>query len=234
MNNFLVISGGSRGIGLATISLFLEQGYRVVNLSRKQPPVDGILHLAVDMSTTGWVDTIANQLAEALGEADEVVLVHNAAVLEKDSVRGIDPESFQRVLQLNVVAASQLNAAVLPAMKPGSSILYVNSTLGEQAVAGTCSYVVSKHAQLGLMKCTCQDLFGSGIHTAAICPGFTDTEMLRDHVGNEREILEYFCQQNAYGRLLEPREIADTIWFCSQSPAINGSIIHANLGQKEY
>lgn len=234
MNKFLVISGGSRGIGLATISLFLQQGYQVVNLSRKQPPLEGIHHLGVDMSSIDWVDTVTPQLQALLGDADQVVLVHNAAVLEKDSVREIDAARFQRVLQLNVVAASQLNGALLPQLKPGSSILYVNSTLGEQAVANTCSYVVSKHAQLGLMKTTCQDLFGSGIHTAAICPGFTDTEMLRDHVGNEQEILDYFSQQNAFGRLLEPKEIAETIWFCSQNPAINGSIIHANLGQKQY
>lgn len=234
MNKFLLISGGSRGIGLATISLFLQQGYQVINLSRKQPPVDDVHHFTVDMSSLSWVDAVAEQLAQTLDAADQIVLVHNAAVLEKDSVLEIDPLSFQRVLQLNVIAASQLNTAILPKMKPGSSILYVNSTLGEQAVANTCSYVVSKHAQLGLMKTTCQDLFGSGIHTAAICPGFTDTEMLRDHVGNEQEILDYFSQQNAFGRLLEPGEIADTIWFCSQNPAINGSIIHANLGQKQY
>lgn len=234
MKRFLVISGGSRGIGLATISLFKERGYEVINLSRQQPAVDDIEHVAVDMSAQDWIANAAAQLRESLADADQIALVHNAAVLEKDSVRDIDPAALQRVLQLNVIAASQLNAAVLPLMKAGSSILYVNSTLGEQAVAGTCSYVVSKHAQLGLMKSTCQDLFGSGIHTAAICPGFTDTEMLRAHVGNAQDILDYFSQQNSFGRLLEPREIADTIWFCSQSPAINGAVIHANLGQKEY
>ena len=118
-------------------------------------------------------------------------------------------------------------------MKSGSSILYVSSTLGEKGVANTCSYVSSKHAQIGLMKASCQDLFGSGIHTAAICPGFTDTEMLRDHVGNDAEVLDYFAGLSAFNRLLAPEEIANTLWFCANTPAINGSVIHANLGQLE-
>lgn len=234
MNNYLVISGGSRGIGLATVALFLDRGYKVINLSRHAPPLEGVTHIPADMAALNWVDAVSSVLDEALTDADPIVLVHNAAILEKDSVGEIDAGSFQRVMQLNVIAASQLNQLVLPHMRAGSSILYVNSTLGEQAVANTCSYVVSKHAQLGLMKSTCQDLFGQGIHTAAICPGFTDTEMLRAHVGNDQEVLSYFAGQNAFGRLLEPREIADTLWFCSQTPAINGSVIHANLGQKEY
>lgn len=234
MSHFLVISGGSRGIGLATITSFAGRGYEVVNLSRNPPPVDGITHIGVDMSSAQWNDGVSSQLEKKLADAKTVVLVHNAAILAKDSVVDIGADTLQSVLQLNVIAASQLNQLVLPMMKPGSSILYVNSTLGEQAVANTCSYVVSKHAQLGLMKSTCQDLFGRGIHTAAICPGFTDTEMLRDHVGNDQGVLNHFATQNAFGRLLEPKEIADTLWFCSQHPAINGSVIHANLGQKGY
>lgn len=233
MSKFLVISGGSRGIGLATIELFKAQGYEVINLSRHQPPTAGIHHIPVDMSVTHWLDNIAAQLNQLLDGAEHIVVVHNAAMMLKDSTQVIEAEAFQKVLQLNVVAASQLNAQLLPKMKEGSAILYVNSTLGEKAVTNTCSYVVSKHAQLGLMRTTCQDLFGTGIHTAAICPGFTDTEMLRNHVANDEGVLHYFATQNAFNRLLRPEEMAETIWFCSQNPAINGSVIHANLGQKE-
>ena len=234
MKKYLVISGGSRGIGLATIRLFREQGYHIINLSRKQPPVEAITHLPVDMTGASWIDAVAPALKDKLAGADQITLVHNAALLLKDSVRDITAEAMHTAFQLNVVAASQLNGLLLPMMRAGSSILYVNSTLGEKAVGNTCSYVTTKHAQLGLMKCTCQDLFGSGIHTAAVCPGFTDTEMLRDHVGNDQGILHHFATQNAFGRLLKPEEIAEALWFCSQNPAINGSVIHANLGQQEH
>lgn len=233
MAKYLVITGGSQGIGLATIRRFLEEGYAVVNLSRHQPDVEGIYHLSADLSDINWPNNIGKKLQALVGSADTITLIHNAAFLAKDSVADVDAVDFQRVLQLNVIAASQLNQLILPLMKAGSAILYVSSTLGEKAVANTFSYVTSKHAQTGMMKATCQDLMGKGIHTAAVCPGFTDTEMLRNHVGNDKEVLNYFSSLNAFERLLQPKEIADILWFCAQSPAINGSVIHANLGQLE-
>ena len=98
---------------------------------------------------------------------------------------------------------------------------------------GTCSYVTSKHAQLGLMRSTCQDLFGRGIHTAAVCPGLTDTEMLRNHCNNNETVLKSMAGLSSYNRLVKPEEIAYTLFFCAQNPAINGATIHANLGQRE-
>jgi NAD(P)-dependent dehydrogenase (short-subunit alcohol dehydrogenase family) len=100
-------------------------------------------------------------------------------------------------------------------------------------VANTHAYVVSKHAVIGQMRATCQDLAGSMIHTAAICPGFTETEMLSEHLGANPGIYEQITATIAHGRLAQPSEIADTIWFASQTPVINGAIIDANLGQIE-
>ena len=233
MKKVLVITGGSRGIGLATAKQFAAEGYLVVNLSRQQPAVADIQHLAADLSDITWPEQHGEKLMALVADADQITLIHNAGILTKDTLRDIDAVNFQTVMQLNVIAASQLNQLLLPVMKAGSSILYVSSTLGEKGVANTCSYVSSKHAQIGLMKAGCQDLFGSGIHSAAICPGFTDTEMLRDHVGNDAQVLDYFAGLSAYSRLLQPEEIANTLWFCANTPAINGSVIHANLGQLE-
>ncbi len=230
---YLVISGGSRGIGLATVKAFARQNYRVINLSRSKPSFEGIEHIAVDFADIHWADNCREQLSQTLGDS-QVTLVHNSGALYSDSVEDVSAEQLQRALQINVVAASQLNQLVLPYMEAGSSILYVASTLGEKAVANACSYVTSKHAMIGLMKSTCQDLFGRGIHTAAICPGFTDTEMLRDHIGNDPAVVSDIVKGVSFGRLISPEEIAQTLWFGSQSPAINGAVLHANLGQKEH
>jgi NAD(P)-dependent dehydrogenase (short-subunit alcohol dehydrogenase family) len=116
-------------------------------------------------------------------------------------------------------------------MAPGSAIVYVGSTLAEKAVPGSFSYVTSKHAMVGMMRATCQDLAGSGVHTACICPGFTDTEMLRTHV--PAEAMDAVRAMSAFGRLIEPVEIAETIHWASAHPVINGALIHANLGQVE-
>ena len=118
-------------------------------------------------------------------------------------------------------------------MSEGSAIIYVGSTLSEKAVPGAFSYVTSKHAVVGLMKATCQDLMDRGIHTACVCPGFTDTPMLRNHLNHDETIIEQIKTMNAQNRLIKPTEIASTIYFAATNPVINGAVLHANMGQKE-
>jgi len=233
MNKVLVISGASKGIGRATAALFLEKGYKVVNLSRSKPDLAGLIHINADLADASWVPQHGAQILKQVQGADTVVLIHNAAMMVKDNSETVKPEVMQQVFQLNVIAATQLNQLLLPQMKNGSAILYVASTLAEKAVAGTCSYVTSKHAQLGLMRSTCQDLFGRGVHTAAVCPGLTDTEMLRSHCNNDASILQSMAALASFNRLVKPEEIAYTLFFCAQNPAINGATLHANLGQRE-
>ena len=96
---------------------------------------------------------------------------------------------------------------------------------------GSFSYVTTKHASIGMMRSTCQDLAGKEIHTACICPGFTDMEMLRDHV--PADAMEQIAGMSAYNRLVAPDEIANTLFWASQNPVINGAVLHANLGQVE-
>jgi 3-oxoacyl-[acyl-carrier protein] reductase len=229
----LLITGASKGIGRATAALFLEKGYQVVNLSRSAPALAGITHIPVDLADPQGVPQHAKEISNVIQSSDLVVLVHNAAMMVKDTTETVTPEIFQKVFQLNVIAATQLNQLVIPEMKSGSSILYVASTLAEKAVTNTCSYVSSKHAQLGLMRSTCQDLFGRGIHTAAVCPGLTDTEMLRSHCNHDENILSSMAALSSFNRLVKPEEIAYTLFFCAQNPAINGATLHANLGQRE-
>jgi NAD(P)-dependent dehydrogenase (short-subunit alcohol dehydrogenase family) len=233
MTKTLVITGASKGIGLATAKLFVEQGYNVVNLSRTVCDLAGVSNLKVDLANHGWANEWSEELVSQVGDPDQLVLVHNAAIMTKDSIGDIDPAVLAQVLQLNVVAPAQLNRMLLPKMQTGSAILYVSSTLGTKAVANTHAYVISKHAAIGQMRASCQDLVGSGIHTAAVCPGFTETEMLQAHLGENPELYKEITSTIALGRLVQPAEIADTLWFCSQSPAINGAVIHANLGQVE-
>ena len=82
-----------------------------------------------------------------------------------------------------------------------------------------------------MMRALCQDLAGTGIHTACICPGFTDTEMLRAHVPTDA--IDAVAGMSAFDRLIEPAEIAATLLFAAEHPVVNGAVIHANLGQRE-
>ena len=233
MTKNLIITGGSRGIGLATAELFQGHGYRVINLSRSPAPLENVLNLAVDLGDPDWDRANAAELHSLIPDRQHIVLAHNAGLLREDSALDLDGEALREVLQVNLVAPVQLNRLVLPLMEPGSSILYVGSTLSVKAVANTCSYSTSKHALAGLMRATCQDLAGSGIHTACVCPGFTETDMLRELAGHDAAVLESLTQNVTMGRLIDPAEIAETLYFCARQPVMNGAIVQANLGQIE-
>lgn len=227
----VLVTGASAGIGLHTAQRYVDEGYRVVNLSRRPCPVDAVDHIPCDLSVPDFLETVGERLRPALADAERIVLIHNASRLVNDSAAQTPSESLRTTLEINLVAPNSLNGFAIPFMKPGSSILYVGSTLAEKAVPNSFSYVLSKHALIGMMRATCQDLAGQGIHTACICPGFTDTEMLRTHV--PADAMDSVRGMSAYNRLIEPDEIAQTLFWASQNPVINGAVIHANLGQVE-
>jgi 3-oxoacyl-[acyl-carrier protein] reductase len=228
-----IITGASVGIGAATARDFLEEGFAVFCLARRQCPVQGVSSIACDLASDASIDSASEKLENGLAGCTEVALVHNASQMRKDSVDDCSSESLSQVMSTNVIAINSLNQRLLPLMPESSSVLYVGSTLSEKAVPNSFSYVVSKHAQLGMMRATCQDLMGRGIHTAMICPGFTDTEMLRTHLGNDPEVEAAVAGMNSFNRLIEPEEIAELIRWAHHNPVINGAVLHANLGQKE-
>ena len=227
----VVISGASKGIGKATAAGFIKTGHLVFNLSRTPADLANIKNIQIDLAGPNAVQEVGS-FADSL-KPGILHLVHNAARLTSETVRSDDIDNFRSVININVIAPQILNAALLPKMNAGSSIVYVGSTLSEKAVPNSYSYVVTKHAMIGMMRATCQDLAGSGIHTACVCPGFTNTEMLRAHVGDSQEVLNSIAAGSTFGRLVEPEEIARTICFAADNPVINGAIIHANLGQLE-
>ncbi len=227
----LLITGASAGIGLHTAETFVNAGYQVINLSRRRCPLEQVTHINCDLAEPGFIEAISGQLSSMLGGAEEIVLIHNAAKLTNDSSIETPSNQLREVLEINVVAPNTLNYFVIPYMQPGSSVLYVGSTLSEKAVPGSFTYVTTKHAMVGMMRATCQDLAGRQVHTACICPGFTDTEMLRQHV--PEDVMPAIAGMSAYDRLVSPDEIANTLYWASQNPVINGAVIHANLGQVE-
>jgi 3-oxoacyl-[acyl-carrier protein] reductase len=228
----LIITGASKGIGFETAKLFADDGYRVINISRTVAADSRIENHSIDLSGPD-AETITRTLLDDILEDGVLSLVHNAARLINDSAADYITADFRSMLDINVVAPHILNQILIPKMQPGSSITYIGSTLSEKAVANSYSYVVSKHAVVGMMRSTCQDLQGKQIHTACVCPGFTDTEMLRTHVGEDQEILDSIASGSTFGRLVQPEEVAETIKFAATHPVINGTIIHANLGQIE-
>lgn len=229
----LIITGASSGIGRAIATDFLLQGSVVVNLSRRPCPERGVENLFCDLSEPDVPEQVRAALGTWLADAERICLVHNASIMRRDRIDALPSAELRSVLELNLVAANGLNQIVLPHMGAGSSIIYIGSTLAEKAVPGVASYVIAKHALAGMMRATCQDLAGRGIHTCMICPGFTDTEQIRAMIGGDPDTLAAIAGMSTFDRLIEPGEIADAVAFAARSPVLNGALIHANLGQRE-
>ena len=155
-----IITGASVGIGSATAQAFLDAGFKVFNLARRKCPITEVTSLPCDLASEAAIARAADALQKSLEGCSEVALVHNASQMRKDSATDCSSDSLRQVMETNVIAINSLNQRLLPLMSEHSSVLYVGSTLAEKAVSSSFSYVVSKHAQLGMMRATCQDLHG--------------------------------------------------------------------------
>ncbi len=227
----LIITGASRGIGRATCERFQQDQWQIYNLSRTPSSMAGVHNLAVDLEQ---IETLATACAPHLStwkRASRLCIIHNAAGFQADTVETMAQAIMHTLFQINICAAVALNQLVLPFAPRGSSILYVGSTLSEQGSSGAATYITLKHAVVGLMRATCQDLAGRGVHTACICPGFTDTEMLQSRLGPDPSVRANIGARMSGGRLIAPAEIAEFFFFAACNPAIDGAVVHANLGQ---
>jgi len=90
MNKTLVITGASKGIGLASARLFQSNGYSVINLSRSNCDLENVVNINIDMSNEAWLKPNADQILSTVGEPDQLVLLHNAAMMTKDTVSSLE------------------------------------------------------------------------------------------------------------------------------------------------
>lgn len=228
-----MVTGASHGIGKTIAELFSEQGWQVINLSRSTCDLAGVINYSIDFSKKEWPANKLDDIHQHLKHATQICLVHNASWCQFDSVDECDIDKYRHALEINLVAPMRLNQFVIPFMKKESSIIYIGSTLSEKAVKNMATYVTSKHAIAGMMRATCQDLAGTGIHTCCVCPGFTNTNMLQNNIKRNLELIKKIKARVGDNRLIEPEEIASLVYFCANHPVINGSLLHAHLGQIE-
>lgn len=231
-----VVTGGSSGIGAAVCSLFVAGGYKVLSAARRGAHTDNenIVGLQVDLTDEEGISKVVSAVRQQLGECAQAIicLVHAASNYPSDTAQEVDSAGLERALRLNVTLPAQLTAEMLPLMARGSCVIFVGSTLSEKAVPGKLSYCTAKHAMVGLMRATSQDLLGSGVRALMISPGITDTPMVREAVRGHEAAFGDFVRE-LQGRLLEPDEVARVIWDAAQSSAINGVVIHCHGGQRE-
>jgi len=233
MQNKAFITGASKGIGKATAALFLAQGWHVINLSRSHCDLPQVDNYSIDLADKSWGDEVAQYLQQSANNAAKICLVHNAAWCQPVGIEAIDIDKYRMAVEINMIAPIKLNQLLIADMPAGSSIIYIGSTLSEKSVRNMAVYSITKHASIGMMRSTCQDLMNSGIHTCCVCPGFTDTEMLRDNANHDPAIINAIKSRINENRLIDPKEIAELIYYSANHSVINGAILHANLGQVE-
>ena len=92
MQRALIITGASKGIGYATARHFLQQGYKVINLSRTAPSQEGIVHIVTDLSDPDWLSACSEQILSLTDDCEQIALIHCAALLYKDNLNTVSVE----------------------------------------------------------------------------------------------------------------------------------------------
>jgi NAD(P)-dependent dehydrogenase (short-subunit alcohol dehydrogenase family) len=183
----VLVTGASRGIGLACAERFAAEGAHVGLLARDRglleataERIGGRTHVvAADLTDPAECARAVEEVAAALGPID--VLVSCAGVLHRDFVEDVKVEDFERSWRLHVGAALWLTQRVLPGMRERrrGSIVLVASELGLIGGPSYASYCTSKWGMVGLAEVLHHELAGSGVRACAVCPGDIATDQLR-------------------------------------------------------
>lgn len=182
----VLVTGASRGIGLATAKRFHAEGARVGLVARDANLLadvagdlgDSCCAVAADLAERAECVRAVDEVENALGPVN--VLVSNAGVLRRDFVTDVKVQDFEDSYRVNVGAAVWLTQRVLPGMRERGDgrIVFVASELGLFGGPSYASYCTSKFALVGLAEVLWHELAGSGVRVTAVCPGDVRTDQL--------------------------------------------------------
>lgn len=220
----VVITGAASGIGAATALLFAEKGDRVVGID-----IDGDgmqsggleLGLECDVRDCGDLQKAVEGAAEALDGIDVVISAAGQVVRARADRLGL--EAWDHHFEINARAPFVLARAALPHLRSSDSprIVIVASQLGLVAAPDVSAYCASKGAAVQLAKALALDFSTFGITVNAVCPGPTDTPMLRSDIAGSGEsgALRELVETTPIGRLIEPSEVAASIAYLASAEA---------------
>lgn len=222
-----LVTGGTRGIGLAIVKALRVEGCKVavVHRSNLDEPDCEVLYIQRDLRVEDQCYGIAQKLLDKFGGID--ILVNNAAAHQNMApVLDWTNREFDQSLSLMLMAPFILSKLCAIHMKPSSHIINILSTSAFQGTRNNVGYVAAKHGLLGLTRALAVE-WAPDIHVNAVAPGLTETDMIADMTPERRAFLKSITPG---GKFCTPEDIAEAVLYLVNSKSIYGQVITVDNG----
>ncbi len=230
-----VITGGGRGIGKATAQLFTNEGATVViaefdEVSGQSTANElGAHFIKTDISNEESVNALFNFISSEFGQLD--ILVNNAGILADSTLKKLDPDSFDAVINVNLRGVYLCGRAAANIMiEQGSGvILNASSVVAHHGNFGQTNYVASKAGVIGITKVWARELGKDGIRVNAVAPGFIQTNMT---AGMPEKVVNMMGEKVPLKRWGQPEDVANAYTFLASDEAsyITGAVLNVDGG----
>jgi len=227
MGKHAIVTGGTRGIGAAITRALRDHGARVTALGRNTADVTDPEAVLRAFAGAGHID----------------ILINNAGQAGSAPFLKTDPELWRRMMAVNLDGPFHCIRAALPGMLEAGwgRIVNIASTAGLIGYGYVSAYCAAKHGVIGLTRALALEVATKGITVNAVCPGYTDTDMLKETVANivaktgrtPEQTRTELAAHNPQRRLIQPDEVANAVaWLCLPgSEAITGQAIAVAGGE---
>ena len=244
-----LVTGAGRGIGAAIARMLAAEGASLTLLGRQRGSLErlaaelpGSPGIAVaDVSDPLQVQGAFEQARAQRGPVS--ILVNNAGQAESAPFGKTSLDLWNRMLAVNLTGSFLCAQAALPGMLSAGHgrIVNIASTAGQRAYAYVAAYAAAKHGVIGLTRSLALEVAKKGITVNAVCPGYTETDILRESIANvvaktgrsPDEARAEFAAGNPQQRIVQPEQVADAVrWLCGEgAAAVTGQAISVSGGE---